>query len=323
MSGKVSAVIPVYNTPDEFLVCCVESLCNQTYRNTEIILVDDGSKKQTADLCDRLAENDNRVVVLHCENQGPSAARNLGMEYATGEYLTFVDSDDTLVPEAWSICVEKLDAYNGDCLVFGWIDNSKGHPEMMKVTDADLQELTAKDAMIQIAGNNEACGGGYPWNKFWRRSALLEAHGSIPLFDRKLFAYEDKEWILRSLIGLKKVLLISNVLYDYRYVESSLTNKADGWEKRQYNAYYAYDRILEILKPVNYDAYRSAVNFYFRFGFMDLYTQLQHPSWFGGWKRVRKTKKHMYWLCRKVRFSDLKGYKRKCLWLLMLFWGIV
>lgn len=99
----ITVIVPVYNI-QEYLPRCVRSITAQTYRNLEILLVDDGSTDGTADLCDRLAEEDGRIRVFHRENGGTSLARNLALEHATGEYVGFVDSDDYISPDMY----EKL-----------------------------------------------------------------------------------------------------------------------------------------------------------------------------------------------------------------------
>lgn len=96
----ISVIVPVYNIKD-CLGRCVQSLCRQTYQKLEILLVDDGSTDGTGELCDRLAERDERIRVLHKKNGGTSSARNLGIEEARGEYLGFVDSDDYVEPEMY------------------------------------------------------------------------------------------------------------------------------------------------------------------------------------------------------------------------------
>ena len=101
MAEMISAIIPVYNTPSEFLKQCVESLTGQTYTDSEILIIDDGSKPETAELCDSLALQDSRIRVIHQENKGPSIARNTGLKHVRGEFITFVDSDDSLKPNAW------------------------------------------------------------------------------------------------------------------------------------------------------------------------------------------------------------------------------
>lgn len=96
----ISVIVPVYNIL-EYLPRCVRSICGQTYRNLEILLVDDGSTDGTAALCDALAKEDGRIRVFHKENGGSSSARNLGISHAKGAYLGFVDSDDYIEPEMY------------------------------------------------------------------------------------------------------------------------------------------------------------------------------------------------------------------------------
>ncbi len=93
MKPLISVILPIYNVA-QFLPRCIESVCRQTYDNLEIILVDDGSPDECGDICDKYAEKDNRIVVVHKQNGGLSDARNKGAEIANGEYITFIDSDD-------------------------------------------------------------------------------------------------------------------------------------------------------------------------------------------------------------------------------------
>lgn len=102
---KISVIVPVYNTKD-CLERCISSIRNQTYDNLEIILVDDGSTDGTGDLCEEIAEQDNRIRVFHKENGGASSARNLGLEKATGEYVGFVDSDDYIDSDVYAQMME-------------------------------------------------------------------------------------------------------------------------------------------------------------------------------------------------------------------------
>lgn len=105
----ITVIIPIYNIMD-CLERCVSSVCAQTYRNLEILLVDDGSTDGTGALCDRLAERDGRIRVFHKENGGSSSARNLGLQKARGEYLGFVDSDDFIEPDMYERLMEQVKA---------------------------------------------------------------------------------------------------------------------------------------------------------------------------------------------------------------------
>ena len=97
---KISIVIPVYNV-EKYLQECVDSVVKQSYKNIEIILVDDGSKDNSPKLCDELAKTDDRIKVIHKENGGVSSARNVGLANAEGEYIAFVDADDFVLADSF------------------------------------------------------------------------------------------------------------------------------------------------------------------------------------------------------------------------------
>ncbi len=109
----ISVVIPVYNVQD-FLCECLESVINQTYRNLEIIVVDDGSTDKSGKICDEYAKRDCRIKVIHKENGGLSDARNAGLEVCTGEYIGFVDSDDTIEDDMYDLLYHNIYQYNAD-----------------------------------------------------------------------------------------------------------------------------------------------------------------------------------------------------------------
>ena len=105
---KISIIVPVYKV-EPYLGTCLESVLSQTYQNLEIILVDDGSPDQCGTICDQYALKDNRIRVIHQENQGLSGARNSGIDLVTGEYITFIDSDDFIDICMIELMVEQLD----------------------------------------------------------------------------------------------------------------------------------------------------------------------------------------------------------------------
>ena len=107
---RISVIVPVYNIK-EYLERCVRSICAQTYRNLEILLVDDGSTDGSGELCEHLAKEDDRIRVFHKENGGSSSARNLGIREATGEYLGFIDSDDYIEPDMYELLADGIVRY--------------------------------------------------------------------------------------------------------------------------------------------------------------------------------------------------------------------
>ncbi len=102
----ISIIIPVYNV-EKYLAKCLDSVLNQTYKNLEIILVDDGSKDNSGAICDEYAKRDNRIIVVHQKNSGVSKARNLGMSMATGDYIGFIDSDDTIEANMYEVLLKN------------------------------------------------------------------------------------------------------------------------------------------------------------------------------------------------------------------------
>nr|WP_319489984.1 glycosyltransferase [uncultured Caproiciproducens sp.] len=314
----VTAIVPVYKTPEPFLRACIESMQKQTVQDAQILLIDDGSPDNCGKICDEYAETDSRIEVLHQKNGGPSAARNSGLQHVRGHYLTFVDSDDTLAPTAWEYAIQAMDAYKVECVVFGWINNETGKPVDRKVAECSTV-LTALKAMTQIAGNNDACGGGYPWNKMWDADAICAVNGGkIPLFDLELFAYEDKYWILQLLNRLKQVVLLPDIFYDYRFVPSSLTNSDEAWYQRQFNAYLAYDKICDYLEPIDREAYRSGLGKYFRFCFTDMRNMYSWQK--KDMPRYKRTKGCLLKVCKRIRFGDLKKPKYVFSWLFCLIY---
>lgn len=103
----ISAIMPIYKTPEPFLRSSIESVLGQTLKDFELILVEDGSPDNCGEICDEYGLRDERVKVIHQKNSGVSAARNTGLAQVQGKYLTFIDSDDRLVSNAWEIALKK------------------------------------------------------------------------------------------------------------------------------------------------------------------------------------------------------------------------
>lgn len=123
---KISIIVPVYNR-ESCIQDCITSILSQTYTNIELILIDDGSTVDTSRLCDLAAANDKRVFSYHKENEGVSVARNMGIEKATGDYIQFVDSDDTVSRYMTARLVNEMLQHKTDSVLCGykWISNKR------------------------------------------------------------------------------------------------------------------------------------------------------------------------------------------------------
>lgn len=160
----VSIVIPVYNRC-LLIERCVRSVMQQTYRQLEIILVDDGSTDGGAELMDTLAARDERLKVIHKTNGGVSSARNAGLDAATGQYVQFVDSDDELHPEATETAAQMMRQHEADVVIFG--SNGQQLATGTRVEDRDSGDDFIADMMLQ----GSLC---MPWNKLYRRDLIQD-----------------------------------------------------------------------------------------------------------------------------------------------------
>lgn len=138
----VSVVIPVYNV-EEYLDDCIKSVITQTYKDLEIILVDDGSTDLSPQICEQYAMRDNRIKVIHQQNKGISVARNVGMTYATGSYIYFLDSDDYIMTNAIRIMYDTIEKENSE-IVF---------------CDAETVVNSQKDDLNILTYNRKKCYG--------------------------------------------------------------------------------------------------------------------------------------------------------------------
>ena len=315
----ISAIMPIYKTPEPFLRSSIESVLGQTLKDFELILVEDGSPDNCGEICDEYRLRDERVKVIHQKNSGVSAARNTRLAQVQGKYLTFIDSDDRLVSNAWEIALKKIQKSEADCIVFGWKDfTAEGEITDHQVTNKDIT-LDASEMAFQIASDNFLCGGGYPWNKIWNAEKIRREYGNIVKFTDRVYTYEDKLWIIEVLEKMDRIILIPDVLYEYRYLPSSLTQSPEKWEKRQFNAYDAYDIILDKLRGKNEKAYRGALKFYFGFNFTDL--RNMYPYRKDDIERFKKTKRRLWKLSKRIKMGELPNFKYNLAWLYFLLLG--
>ena len=250
MNDLLSVVMPVYNTAPELLDRSVGSLTGQTYKNLEVILVDDGSKEETAEKLDELAAADPRICAVHQKNRGASAARNTGIRMARGRFLTMMDSDDSIAPEAYGNMIRMMRRTGAAAGVFGSRMLFKDGRMKNRPVIPGKRVKTVKPGQLlpMIAGTDHMVGGGFPWNKVWDLSKV----GKKLLFDEELFSYEDKLWCIRMYRKCSEILLVPQIYYNYFQAENSLSRTADSHEAKagkRRNAIKAYDRITEELRP--------------------------------------------------------------------------
>ncbi len=237
---KVSVIIPVYNA-EKWLERCATSVTNQTLKEIEIILVDDGSTDNSLAVCQEIATKDSRISVIHCENNGPSTARNIGMGKATGEYIAFVDADDEVKPDMYENMyrIAIQDDAMADVVCCNILIQSKN--AHTRINDINLaSEYCGNANIIQeilkrfYGGNTNGLYG--PCNKLYNRS-FLSKHSII--FDKERAKAEDQFFNFYVLKHADLVRSTSEAYYIYHQdnpnsiIHSHRQNQYFEW-KRDY-----------------------------------------------------------------------------------------
>jgi len=189
----ISVIVPIYNT-NEYLTQCVESILNQSYTELEVILIDDGSTDGSGNTCDFFCEKDRRVQVVHQSNQGLSAARNTGIDLAKGEYLSFVDSDDTIHKDFYRILMFELTKHNAQlamCNILLKTDSSAVNKAYDKVDVKILNKSDALNFMTQVQDNVIMSAA---WNKIYRRELFENIRYPIGKLHEDEFVIHEILW---------------------------------------------------------------------------------------------------------------------------------
>ncbi|MDR1953249.1 MAG: glycosyltransferase family 2 protein [Clostridiales Family XIII bacterium] len=219
----ISIIIPVYNA-EKYLRKCVESVTGQTYENLEVILVDDGSADGSGSLCDALAREDERIVVIHKENGGVSSARNAGLEAARGDYITFLDCDDYIEGEMYQTLMELAAEHDAD-ITIGTIYEEQSDGSVVKIDTGAQTLMTGEEATAAILGcvpqrtNHKMFVWFFVWNKLYRSSILKDVK-----FDPETDSAEDVPFNLRAFSRAEKVLYIERPFNFWRHRAVSLSN---------------------------------------------------------------------------------------------------
>lgn len=219
-----SVVIPVYNA-DKYLEGCVKSVISEEalLGQTEILLIDDGSTDRSGELCDRLAEKWGCVKAFHKENGGPSSARNYGIDKASGKYIFFVDSDDYVEKDAFSILKNILDRYGeADIITFGAVRESQNRRESVRKYEPDCVEISDGRNFL-LKNYKERSLNSVPWLYVCRKKFLDEK--KIRFIEGVV--HEDVEFIPKIMLAAERIIEIPEDLYHYVVREDSISTKKD------------------------------------------------------------------------------------------------
>ncbi|SDB46678.1 Glycosyltransferase involved in cell wall bisynthesis [Pseudobutyrivibrio sp. YE44] len=211
----VSVVVPVYNVEKQ-LERCVDSIVNQTYKNLEIILVDDGSTDSSGKMCDELAKNDSRIKVAHQKNKGLSGARNTGIDMSSGGYIFFVDSDDYVDVRTIEILMNQAEKHNAQIAACGFAYVFDGDKPEIPFTSDVYGVWSGRESLVQMMRTNNICT--VAWNKLYK-AQLWEG---VRYPEGKY--HEDEATTYKLLYKAKIVSYIPDCLYKYYQRENSIMN---------------------------------------------------------------------------------------------------
>jgi glycosyltransferase involved in cell wall biosynthesis len=218
----VSIIVPVYNV-EAYLQACIDSLVNQTYPHVEIICIDDGSTDASLAVLQTYAQRDQRIRVISQENAGAGAARNQGLDAASGAYVTFVDGDDWIDLQTVEASMLQALTTGADIVCFGFRKVKKPGNELETISSFEYETgcFAANDHLCSFFAENSHRKEKFntaTWGKLYRRS-LLEQHN----IRFKLSVFEDTPFLLEAVYCAKKIARISGALYQYFIREKSVT----------------------------------------------------------------------------------------------------
>lgn len=254
MSELISVIIPVYNV-EKYVLKCVSSVIEQTYKNLEIILIDDGSTDLSGVLCDQLSENDDRIKVIHKKNGGLSDARNAGLDIATGEYIGFVDSDDYIFPEMYEYLLSLIQENKSDIAICEKIEFGENDmPQRIKVQPS-CKILNREQAVDALADDQVLRS--HVWNRLYSARLFHDLRYDVGK------TYEDVYIMHRLFLRSNFVVISNEPLYCYRQRSTSILGTINL--KKRLDLFWAYARRQEeiseqypnIAKKVSMTLYNS------------------------------------------------------------------
>lgn len=221
-NNKVSVIIPVFNA-ELYLEQCIESVINQTYKEIEIILINDGSEDESGKICDKYAQEDQRIIVIHKKNGGVSSARNAGLKSSTGNYIMFVDSDDWLDSNAVNTLVKIQNKNEYEIIMFGSYRENLilGKTIEMKEEERSFDKENEIRKILPTLIKGEKINS--LWNKIYK-SSLIKDNDII--FDEALNIAEDLLFNFQAFLNAESFYVLDQSFYHYMIRdEESLTKR--------------------------------------------------------------------------------------------------
>lgn len=250
MNPKISIIVPVYNT-EKYLSKSINSLINQTLKDIEIILVNDGSTDGSRNICEEFERKDNRIKLINKENGGQGSARNRGLEVAKGDYIAFIDSDDYINPEMYEKMYNSIKKYNCDVVVcqVNMVDED-GNILSSKINKSKHGNIESGEQAIK---RYLKYGRWSPWDKLYKREVMKD----VKFLENRTCA-EDHAVIIPILKNVNKMVTIDDYLYNYLVREDSTTNSK--FSIKNFDSVYVWEHVLDQAKDMKNEEILSRVH---------------------------------------------------------------
>lgn len=241
ITPKVSVIVPIYNV-ERYLQSCIDSIFNQTYPYMEIILVDDGSPDLCGEICDKNAMLDDRIRVIHQENEGLSSARNAGLDLAAGEYIVFVDADDTIHAQFIEILLDLCEREHCDIAQCDFLVVSEDSVRLPLNPQQSLSIYSGKQALSRMCMGNDNVKYLVPWNKIYRQSLFQGIRYPVGRI------HED-EFVTHKILWEARKVAVTNQ-YLYYYLKRSDSIMGSEFSMKRLDCHIAFQERLEFLKKI-------------------------------------------------------------------------
>lgn len=240
----VSVIVPCYKV-EKYIHKCVDSIISQTYKNLEIWLIDDGSPDNCGKICDDYAKKDQRIIVIHKPNGGLSDARNVAIEKATGEYITFVDSDDWLSNDAIEVMVSTMYASEAEIVVsnFNFVSEKNNDSRIAFRMKKQIASYTSKESLIDLFYQRNMETGA--WGKLYNSGLWKDLRFPVGRI------FEDIPTIYKTFFRAKKIVVISSSLYNYLLRDTSIMG--ESFNPKKMDAIYCSKAMLDDVLSISHD----------------------------------------------------------------------
>lgn len=250
----VTVIVPAYNT-EKYIDKCLDSLLHQSYQEIEVIMVDDGSKDNTCEICKKYAESDDRFWLIQKKNTGVSDSRNVGIGAAKGEFLTFVDSDDYVTTDYIETLVGAMKNAQLACAEYFFVKENQKYPHATELSSSEQKALSAVDAIDML--HRQDAFQGYLWNKIFLKDVIEKKN---ICFDSHVKIWEDMLFCLKYLTEIERVNYIGKPIYYYVQREKSAMNDKNIWE--EHTQLVALDEMWKIVQKRKGPFYEYIRDFY-------------------------------------------------------------